>query len=300
MPTTRAASTPSRRAMRKAESKKQSFSVLCRHHASLPSISVKGKPAPKMGPRKGHPLVATHSQLEILVYTARPPRVKFTSSYPAASPDGRICIYMILAMIQPRCHLAIRSQTARWVMFARRFAAATFAGMLMVAPVFPQSSAGPSSPVAAPAQAAPPSTPRPQPDKGRAKKAFQEGRRAEQSGDWKAEFAAYTEAATYDPSNREYAMLKEHARFQVVQSLVDSAERQAIAGTIPGARALLTQGLEIDPNYVVARERFAELTPIPAVTEPEKAPRLAGLPRLILKPGAEAFDYRGTTRGAYE
>ena len=207
---------------------------------------------------------------------------------------------MILAMIQPRCHLAIRSLTDRWVMFAGRCVAVTFAGLLMVAPVFPQSS-GRSAPAAAtPAQAQPPSTPAPQPDKARAKKAFQAGRRAEQSGDRKAEFAAYTEAATYDPSNREYAMLKEHARFQVLQSLVDSAERQAIAGNIPGARALLTQGLEIDPNYVVARERLAELTPIPVETEPEKGPRLAGLPRLILKPGTQAFDYRGTTRGAYE
>ena len=31
-----------------------------------------------------------------------------------------------------------------------------------------------------------------------------------------------------------------------------------------------------------------------------KGPRLGGLPRLILKPGTQAFDYRGTTRGAYE
>ena len=92
-------------------------------------------------------------------------------------------------------------------------------------------------------------------------------------------------------------MLKEHARFQVIQSLVDSAERQAIAGNIPGARALLTEALEIDPNYVVARERLAELTPSPAEVEPEKGPRLGGLPRLILKPGTQAFDFRGTTRG---
>ncbi len=95
-------------------------------------------------------------------------------------------------------------------------------------------------------------------------------------------------------------MLKEHARFQVLQALVDSAERQAVAGDIPGAHALLTQALEIDPNYVVARERLAELTPSPEEAEAAKGPRLAGLPRLILKPGTQSFDYRGTTRGAYE
>ena len=50
----------------------------------------------------------------------------------------------------------------------------------------------------------------------------------------------------------------------------------------------------------MARERLAELTPSPAEVEPEKGPRLGGLPRLILKPGTQAFDYRGTIRGAYE
>jgi Flp pilus assembly secretin CpaC len=185
-------------------------------------------------------------------------------------------------------------------MLAGRFAAMTLVGLLIVAPVLPQSSRGPSSTSAAAAQVAPPSAPPPPADKSRARKAFQAGRRAEQSGDWKAEFSAYSEAATYDPSNREYALLKEHARFQVIQSLVDSAERQAIAGNIPGARALLTQALEIDPNYVVARERLAELTPSPEEVVAAKGPRLAGLPRLIFKPGTQTFDYRGTTRGAFE
>src|SRR4029077_20998966 len=87
---------------------------------------------------------------------------------------------------------------------------------------------------------------------------------------------------------------------QVIQALVDSAERQAIAGNIPGARALLLQALEVDPNYVVARERLTELTPSPEEVEAVKGPRLAGLPRLILNPGTQAFDYRGMTRGAYE
>ncbi|HSZ18304.1 MAG TPA: FG-GAP-like repeat-containing protein [Candidatus Acidoferrum sp.] len=203
-------------------------------------------------------------------------------------------------MIQPPCHLAIRSWTDRGTMLARLCAAISFVGLLIAAPVFPQSSSSTSPPSAAAAQATPPSTPAPQPDKGRARKAFEAGRRAEQSGDWRTEYAAFSDAATYDPSNREYRILKEHARFQVVQSLVDSAERLAIAGNIPGAREQLTQALKVDPNYIVARERLAELTPSPAETEAPKGPRLAGLPRLILTPGTQAFDFRGTTRGAYE
>src|ERR1700730_16413078 len=207
---------------------------------------------------------------------------------------------MILAMIQLRCCLGIRSQIDRLGMFAKRFAAITFAGLLIVAPALPQSSVSPSSPAAPHAQATSPSSPPPLPDKGRARKAFQTGRRAEQSGDWKAEFAAYSEAAVYDPANREYAMLREHARFQVLQALVDSAERQAIAGNIPGARTVLTEALKLDPNYVVAQERLAELTPSPEEVEASKGPQLAGLPRLIFKPGTQALDFRGTTRGAYE
>lgn len=176
-----------------------------------------------------------------------------------------------------------------------------FAILLFVAPAFPQSpSGGPPSPAAGPAQNASISPPAPQPDKGRSKRAYQAGRRAEQSGDWKAELAAYSEAALYDPSNREYKMLREHARFQVIQSLVDNAERQAIAGDIPRARALLLQVLEIDPNYVVARERLAELTPSAAAADEAAGPRLAGLPRLILKAGTQPFDFRGTIRGAFE
>ncbi|HLJ23246.1 MAG TPA: FG-GAP-like repeat-containing protein, partial [Candidatus Acidoferrales bacterium] len=188
-----------------------------------------------------------------------------------------------------------------WGAIIGRLVAVAFAALVFAVTATAQvlhQSAVPTVPSSA--KAAAPSAPPSAQDKSRARKAYDAGRRAEQSGDWKAEFAAYTEAATYDSSNREYAMLKEHARFQVIQSLVDSAERQAIAGNTPAARALLTEALGIDPNYVVARERLAELTPTPVDVQPSKEPRLAGLPRLILTPGTHTFDYRGTTRGAYE
>jgi Flp pilus assembly secretin CpaC len=203
-------------------------------------------------------------------------------------------------MIQPRRHIAIRPFFGRLALLVRHFLTVALAGLLIVSPALPQTSGTPSPPAAAPAQATVPATTPPHPDKGRAKKAYEAGRSAEQAGDWKAEFATYSEAATYDPSNREYKMLKEHARFQFIQSLVDIAEREAIAGNVSGARALLMQALEIDPNYAVARERLAELTPTPEEVEAARGPRLAGLPRLILKSGTQAFDYRGTTRGAYD
>ena len=86
----------------------------------------------------------------------------------------------------------------------------------------------------------------------------------------------------------------------MVQGLADLAERQLLAGDTAGAREQLLRALEIDPNYAIAQERLAELpTNSPDVT-PEKGPRLAGLPRLHPKPGTRDFDYRGTTRSAYE
>lgn len=201
---------------------------------------------------------------------------------------------MILAMPTPCCHPVFGRRIGRWIAVARRVAVLALSALLITVPASPQSQ-GPASP----AQASPDKT-TPRPDKSRAQKASQEGQRAEQSGNWKAAYADYSEASTYAPSNREYSILKEHARFQLVQGLIDSAERQALTGNIPNARALLTQALEIDPNYEVARERLEELASDSPETAPESGPRLAGLPRLSPKPGTLDFDYRGTMRGAYE
>ncbi|MGD0908972.1 MAG: FG-GAP-like repeat-containing protein [Candidatus Acidiferrales bacterium] len=140
----------------------------------------------------------------------------------------------------------------------------------------------------------------PAPDEERALNAREAGRRAEQKSDWKAAYADYSEAVTYAPSDRDYPILKEHARFQMVQGMVEAAERRALAGNIPDARAILSQALVIDPNYSVARERLSELADDSVKPVPDKNTRLAGLPRLHPKPGALDFDYRGTTRGAYE
>ena len=242
---------------------------------------------------------------------------------------------MILAMPRPRNYPSIGAMERRWSVLFRAIRPLGSAVVLFALLIGPKislcqdngsasplgsaaraPSAGPgkagSAAVAsgnsstAPAPQKPAETPAVQPDKRRAHNAFEAGRRAEQASDWTAEYSAYTEAAQYDPSNREYSVLKEHARFQVVQSMVENAERLEIAGDNAAARATLTDALKIDPNYVVARERLDELTP--SAPQPDKdlqndsqsGPRLAGLPRLILKPGKHAFDYGGTVRGAYE
>ncbi|MBZ5699629.1 MAG: FG-GAP-like repeat-containing protein [Acidobacteriia bacterium] len=183
---------------------------------------------------------------------------------------------------------------------ARPLAALALAALLVTASASPQTPARTASARSAPPQATVPETPPPRPDRGRAQQAYRAGQRAEQSGDWKTAYTAYSDAVTYAPANREYPLLREHARFQLVQGLADLAERQVLAGDVAGAREQLMHTLEIDPNYVVARERLAELNSDSVRVAPEKGPRLAGPPRLNPRPGRRDFDYRGTTRGVYE
>lgn len=191
---------------------------------------------------------------------------------------------MILAMATTRCHPDFHPRNGRFAVIFRRLAALALATFLAAAPASPQS----------PGKAAV------QPDAKRARKAYLAGQGAEHSGDWKTAYADYSDAVTYDPGDKHYPLLREHARFQVIQGLMNSAERQAIAGDVSGARELLTQALAIDPNYIVAQERLNELSSGPVEIAPQTGPKLAGLPRLNTKPGTRDFDYRGTTRGAYE
>jgi type II secretory pathway component GspD/PulD (secretin) len=192
----------------------------------------------------------------------------------------------------------VRAQSllARWV---KPFVALTLAALLIAAPASPQSPGGASALSSHPGSNAPGSSPA-RPDKNRAQIAYQAGRRAELAGDWTAAFTAYSEATTYAPAEKEYSLLREHARFQLVQGLADLGERQLLAGNSAGAREQLVHALEIDPNYAIARERLAELPADSPSAAPERGPRLAGLPHLHPKPGTRDFDYRGTTRSAYE
>jgi len=189
-----------------------------------------------------------------------------------------------------------QSLLATWV---KLFVALTLAGLLITASASAQSPGGASASSSLPGAKAPESSP-PRPDKNRAQIAYQAGRRAEQAGDWNAAFAAYSEATAYAPAEKEYSLLREHARFQLVQGLADLGERRLLAGDGAGAREQLVHALEIDPNYAIARERLAELPADSPSAAQEKGSRLAGLPRLHPKPGTRDFDYRGATRSAYE
>ncbi len=217
-----------------------------------------------------------------------------------ATVNGRISIQMEMGSSQPRRRILFARARTLPANGLKRFVSLTLAALLVAASAKPQSTGGAIPNPSIPPLASASETSPPKPDKDRAQNAYQAGRRAEQAGNWKAAYAAYSEAATYAPANTEYPLFREHARFQLIQGLADLAERLVLSGDAAGAREQLKQALEIDPHYEVAIERLAELAPDSVTEAAHEGPRLAGLPRLNPRPGARDFDYQGTTRGAYE
>ncbi len=138
-------------------------------------------------------------------------------------------------------------------------------------------------------------------DAKKAKAAYEEGFRAEQGLNWDAAFAAYSDAAHWDPTDREYLLRREIAKSRIVQKKVDAAEREAVSGRLDAARRELLDASYIDPSNKTVQERIVELT----AAEPERVrevgePEITGEPDLAYRPGKQSFDYRGDTQGAYQ
>src|SRR5712671_5650532 len=210
-----------------------------------------------------------------------------------------MCIYMKMRLPRLRRCVSPARQPRPLANGVKPLLSLLLSSLLITSSAYPQSVGGPQAAPAPPkADTSKPSAPRP--DKNRAQTSYQAGRRAEQEGDWKTAYSAYSDATIYAPRNKEYPLFREHARFQLVQGLSDLAERKLLAGDTAAAREQLMRALEIDPHYAIAQERLAELPGNSSDVTPEKGPRLAGLPRLHPKPGTRDFDYRGTTRSAYE
>jgi hypothetical protein len=211
-----------------------------------------------------------------------------------------MCIYMKMRFPRLRCCILPARLPRPLANGVKPLLSLLLSSLLITTTIYPQSAAAPQASSSATPKASSSELSAPRPDKNRAQNSYQAGRRAEQVGDWKSAYSAYSDATVYAPGNKEYPLFREHARFQLVQGLSDLAERQLLAGDTAAAREQLVHALEIDPNYAIAQERLAELPGSSSDVTPEKGPRLAGLPRLNAKPGTRDFDYRGTTRSAYE
>ena len=129
---------------------------------------------------------------------------------------------------------------------------------------------------------------------------YQQGQRAEASGDWEMAFQDYHAAAALAPNDLAIQLRERFARAALAQQRTEQAERQLVSGNPAVARALLQSALQVDPTYTVAQERLQELA------ASSNSPSLSGetlasaLPELKPNPGTRNFDYNGQTRGAYE
>jgi hypothetical protein len=174
------------------------------------------------------------------------------------------------------------------------------AGLLCVAALAPvRAQSPPQAATSAPSQTEPASTEKP--DAKKAKAAYQEGIRAERQKDWDTAYAAYSDAVDFAPTVREYLLRREIARSRLVQTKMDTAERDAISGRLDDARRELLAATYIDPSNTAVRERLAEL----AVAEPGHVPKIAAPDvgseiHLAYQSGTHSFDYRGNTQGAYD
>src|SRR4249919_955757 len=133
------------------------------------------------------------------------------------------------------------------------------------------------------------------PNPAAAKKLIEAGKNAEKSGDWQSAYEYYAEALADIPGNREAELLRDAARFHLVQQHMAGAERELLEGNNPGAQTELRTATAIDPTYKAAHERLAQVI---AMEPPQQKAvaherQLASPMKLRVTPGTHTFDVRG-------
>jgi len=181
----------------------------------------------------------------------------------------------------------------------RQSASLILSGLLLFSQTVPAQSQ-PASQTAsqAPSQAAPQ---RVKPDPKRARKAAEQGEKAEAAGRLQEALVAFEEAARYAPQDIQFATRAEALRSKLVRSYADAAERDALAGNLAQATEDLAAALAIDPTNAVVTERLRQLKSMENDEGvPKAVPEISGIPRLKPQPGKRNLDLRGDTRTVFE
>lgn len=190
---------------------------------------------------------------------------------------------------------------ARWP-HARLVLVAAAVSIVQVIPAHAQ--APQSQPASASKPNKPTTTKRPSfaADAKKAKDAYKQGLRAEQSGNWEPAYDAYSDAVEWAPENQEYFVHREIARSRLVQQKMDHAERAAVSGRLSDAREELLSARSLDPTNRVVQERYAELTALRPgpFEEVVTAAEPAGQVQLEHLPGTRSFNIHGDTNSAYQ
>ncbi len=139
------------------------------------------------------------------------------------------------------------------------------------------------------------------PDPKRAKKLVELGTKEEQAGANEAALAAYDEAVRYAPFDVTIVARAAALRSKLIHAYVDSAEKLAVEGNLPGATQQLAIALHIDPSNDVLLERLKELQTMRDEEKglpPEEPPE--GIPQLKPAKARKDFNLQTTLQGAYE
>jgi tetratricopeptide (TPR) repeat protein len=143
-------------------------------------------------------------------------------------------------------------------------------------------------------------TERGRPDPKRARKAAEQGEKAEAAGHFADALAAYEEAARYAPREIAFAERAAGLRSKLVSSYADAAERDAIAGRLEQATVDLAAALAIDPSNPEVLERLRQIKTMADETKPKAIPEIPDMPRLKPQTGKHNLDLRGDTKTVYE
>jgi tetratricopeptide (TPR) repeat protein len=134
----------------------------------------------------------------------------------------------------------------------------------------------------------------------RSQKALKVGLKAEASGDWQAAYAAYLEAAAFAPQDKEAQLLRDGAKFRLVQQHMDAAERESLAGRQTRAEEELRAAIELDPNHPAARERLGQVQSFAVPRQTLQHSPMAAPIQVRPLPGTRHFDFRGNLQAAYQ
>jgi type II secretory pathway component GspD/PulD (secretin) len=146
-----------------------------------------------------------------------------------------------------------------------------------------------------------PAQEKPHANPARSKKSIEAGKKAERSGDWQTAYEDYADALADAPGNREAELLRDAARFRLVQQHMEGAERELLAGNNPGAQTELRTAIALDPSYKTANERLAQVVAMDPPQQKAAAHERALAPpvKLHFTPGKYTFDVRGDIQSVY-
>jgi tetratricopeptide (TPR) repeat protein len=148
--------------------------------------------------------------------------------------------------------------------------------------------------------ASPAASQRVKPDPKRARKAMEEGQKAEAAGRFEDALAAFDEAARFAPQDASIVGHAAALRSKLVRAYTDAAEREALASRFEQATEDLAAALKIDLTNTIVAERLQQLKSMEEETPQKVASGIPGLPRLKPQPGKRSVDLRGDTRTVYE